>query len=187
MTFVSSVLNAASRLAGAIAPGELVIVTGSGLGPAQVVSAIPDSDGVYAAQLAGTAVLVNGTPAALIYTSARQVEALVPDSVAGGTAQITVTYQGQTSASFPVPVAPTAPGIFTQDATGQGHAATINQKGEINVPAHWEGDVMTLFLTGAGHATPAVAIYGGEQLPIIAGTPPGRDADQGADFARHRL
>ena len=131
--------------------------------------------------------LINGTPAPLIYTSATQVEALVPDSVSGGTAQVTVTYQGQTSASFPVPVAPTAPGIFTQDATGQGHAATINQKGAINVPAHWEGDVMTLFLTGAGHADarrcnlrqPAVADY--------AGTCPGRDADQGADSARHGL
>jgi uncharacterized protein (TIGR03437 family) len=170
-THVSGVVNAASLLGGAIAPGELVILTGSGLGPAQVVSAAPDSDGAYAAQLAGTVVLVNGVPVPLVYTSASQVEALVPDSIAGGTAQFTVVYQGLTSASFPVPVAPTAPGIFTQNATGQGYAVTINQKGAMNIPAHWEGDVMTLFLTGAGHATSTN--YGGGQLPITQGPTPG--------------
>ncbi len=172
-TVIRGVVNAASHLAGAIAPGELVIITGSGLGPAAVVSAAPDSDGLYAAQLAGTAVLVNGTPAPLVYTSTKEVEVLIPDSLAGGTAQVTLTYQGHTSASLPVPVAPTAPGIFTQDGTGQGYAVTINQKGAVNVPAHWEGDMMTLFLTGAGHATPAVAIYGSTPLPITQGPTPG--------------
>ena len=123
--------------------------------------------------IAETTVLVNGIPTPLIYTSATQVAAVVPDSVSGGTAQVTVTYRGHTSLAFPVPVAPTAPGIFTQDATGQGHAATINQKGAIDIAAHWEGDLMTLFLTGAGHVTPAVAIYGGQQLPITPGPVPG--------------
>jgi uncharacterized protein (TIGR03437 family) len=170
---IGGVVNAASNLAGAIAPGELVVVTGSDLGPAQLVSAVPDSDGLYSSPLAGTTVLVNGTPAQLIYTSATQVAAVVPDSVSGDTARVTVTYNGQTAASFPVPVAPTAPGIFTRDATGQGHAAAINQNGSIDVPAHWEGDVMTLFLTGAGHVTPAVAIYTGHPLPITQGTVPG--------------
>jgi trimeric autotransporter adhesin len=170
---VNGVTNAASNLAGPIAPGELIVITGSGLGPAQLVSATPGSDGLYAGQLAGTTVMVNDSPAPVIYTSANQVAAVVPDSVSIDTAQITVTYQGQTSASFPVPVAPTAPGIFTQDATGQGHAAAINQNGLINVPAHWEGDVMTLFLTGAGHPTAPFAIYDGQSLPIIQGTVPG--------------
>jgi uncharacterized protein (TIGR03437 family) len=116
---------------------------------------------------------VNDTPSLLIYTSATQVAAVVPDSVSIDTAHITVTYQGQTSASFAVPVAPTAPGIFTQDSTGKGHAATINQNGLVNIPAHWEGDLMTLFLTGAGHATSAVTIYGNQQLPMTQGTVPG--------------
>jgi uncharacterized protein (TIGR03437 family) len=159
-------LIVAEHLAGAIAPGELVVITGFGLGPAQVVSAAPGSDGLYAAQLAGTKVLVNGTPVPAIYTSTTQVEAVVPDSIAGGTAQVTVTYQDQTSASFPVPVAPAAPGIFTADSTGQGRAASINQNGLINIPAHWAGDVITLFVTGTGQATSAVTIHGGD-LPVI--------------------
>ena len=157
-TVVNGVLNAASHLAGAIAPGELVIVTGSGLGPTQVVTATPDSNGLYSAQLAGTTVLVNGTPVPLISTSATQVTAAVPGSI-NGIAQVTVIYQGQVSAAFPVPVAPAAPGIFTVDSTGQGHAATVNQDGLINTAAHW-GDVMTLFVTGVGQSTSAVTIHG---------------------------
>jgi len=165
-TVVSGIVNAASHLAGAIAPGELVVVTGSGLGPAQFVLAAPDSQGLYAAQLAGTTVLVNGTPVPVIYTSATQVEAVVPDSIAGGTAQVTVTYQGQTSASFPVAVAPAAPGIFTVDSTGQGHAESFNQNGLINIPAHWQGDVITLFATGLGQGAAGVTIHG-DFLPVM--------------------
>jgi uncharacterized protein (TIGR03437 family) len=176
-TAVSGIVNAASHLAGAVAPGELVVVTGSGLGPAQAVFAAPDSHGLYAAQLAGTTVLVNGTPVPLIYTSATQVEAVVPDSVAGGTAQVAVTYQGQTSVSLQVPVAPAAPGIFTADSTGQGYATTINQNGRINIPAHWEGDVITLFVTGTGQVPSAVTIHGyylpETPLSVDKGTLPG--------------
>ena len=40
-----------------------------------------------------------------------------------------------------------------------GHAATINQNGSINTPAHW-GDVITLFATGLGQATGGVTIHG---------------------------
>jgi len=115
-------------------------------------------------QLAGTTVLVNGTPVPLISTSATQVAAAVPDSISG-IVQITVIYQGQTSASFPVPVALAAPGIFTADSTGRGHAATVNQYGLINAPAYG-GDVLTLSMTGLGQATSAVTVYG-DNLPAM--------------------
>ena len=166
LTVVSGVVNAASHLAGAIAPGELVVVTGSGLGPAKAVLAVPDSSGRYAAQLAGTTVLVNGTPVPVIFTSATQVEAVVPDSLAGGTAQVAVTYHDETSASYPVPVAAAAPGIFTVDSTGQGHAESFDQNGVINTPAHWQGDVITLFATGLGQQATGVTIHG-FNLPMM--------------------
>jgi uncharacterized protein (TIGR03437 family) len=149
---VTGAVNAASNLSGAIAPGELVVFTGFGLGPAQLVPATPDGDGLYPAQLAGTSVLVNGLPALLIYTSATQVAAIVPDSVAMGIGQIIITYRGQASSAFPVPVAPSALGIFTVDSTGRGNTATINQDGSINAPVNWY-DIITVFVTGAGHAT----------------------------------
>jgi uncharacterized protein (TIGR03437 family) len=167
---VSGVVNAASYVGGAIAPGELVVVTGTGLGPAQLVPAAPGGDGLYPAQFAGTSVSVNGIPAPLIYTSATQVAAVVPDSVTLGTAQVTVTYQGQASTPFPVSVVPAAPGIFTADSTGRGHAASIDQNGLIDSPA-LGGSEITLFVTGLGHATPAFLSFPGYSatIPISAG------------------
>jgi trimeric autotransporter adhesin len=174
---IVNVVNAASNLGGSISAGELVVVEGYGLGPAQLVAAVAGNDGAYSAQLAGTTVLVDGIPAQLIYSSATQVAAVVPDSVSGGTAQLAVAYQGQSSASLPVAVAPSAPGIFTVDSSGYGHAVTINQDGTTDTPVDWR-DVITLFLTGAGRGTPAVAVfYPGDPLqsevPISADPPNG--------------
>ena len=162
---ISAVQNAASGLTGPVAPGEMVVISGSGLGPAQLVSSVPGSDGLLGTQLAGTTVQINGTPVPVIYTWATQVAAVVPDSVSGDTAQFTVTYQDHASASFAVPVAPAAPGIFTQDSTGRGHAATINQNGLIDTAAN-PGDDVTLFVTGIGEATSTVSIQG-YNLPVL--------------------
>jgi hypothetical protein len=78
---VTGVTNAASGLPGPISPGELVVVSGSGLGPAQLVSGAAGSDGRYSDQLAGTTVQFNGVPAPLIYTWATQVAVVVPYSI----------------------------------------------------------------------------------------------------------
>ena len=75
---------------------------------------------------AGTRVAFNGIAATLLYTSATQVAAVVPYALTGTTAEVTVAYQGENSAAFVVPVAPSAPGIFTSDQTGAGQAAAIN-------------------------------------------------------------
>ena len=170
---VSAAHSAASNLPGVIAPGEFVVFTGSALGPAQFVPAAPGGDGVYPAQLAGTSVLVNGLPAPLIYTSATQVAAMIPDSASAGMAQVSVTYLGQTSFPFPIQVVPVAPAIFTADSTGRGRATTVSQDGSINTPVDW-GDSITLFMTGAGRATSGSVIFWLDtsletSVPITAG------------------
>lgn len=111
---------------------------------------------MFGTQLAGASVSFNGIAAPIIYTSSGQVSAVVPYGITGGTALVTVTYQGQTSAGFSVPIAPSAPGIFTAGTTGKGQAAALNQDGSINSagnPAH-PGDVITLFATGEGQTAP---------------------------------
>jgi hypothetical protein len=65
--------------------------------------------GVYPVQLAGTTVEVNGSRAPLVYVWATQVAAVVPYSVTTGPAQVTVAYNGRTSASFAAPVFGSAP------------------------------------------------------------------------------
>jgi uncharacterized protein (TIGR03437 family) len=149
--------NAASNIVGSIAPGEIVTLYGSAMGPNQLVKAAPGSDGLYDGQLAGTSLTVNGIPAPLIYTSATQVAAIVPYGITDSIAQIIATYQGQVSGALSVAVAASAPAIFTADSSGMGQAAAVNQDYSINSaaqPAH-VGDVITLFATGEGLTSPA--------------------------------
>ena len=121
---VSAVVNAASWAGSAVAPGELVVLGGTMLGPSTGVSGPFDpSTGKLVSQLAGTTVLFNGVAAPLLYTSATQVNAIVPYETAGCT-QVTVQvqYQGVLSSSMTLPCATAAPGIFTFNALGAGPA-----------------------------------------------------------------
>jgi uncharacterized protein (TIGR03437 family) len=155
---MAAVANAASNLTGAISPGEVVVLYGSGIGPTQLVKAAPGSDGSYGTQLANTSVSFNGIAAPMIYAWAAQTAAIVPYGIAGATAQVTVTYQGQTSAPFSVSIASSAPGIFTLDSSGHGPAAAVNQDGiTVNTAAAPTkiGDIISLYATGEGQTTPA--------------------------------
>ena len=153
---ISSITNAATNLSGAIAPGEIVVLYGSGIGPTQLVVASVGSDGLFDTQLAGTSVTINGALAPMIYASATQTSAIVPYGIAGVTAQVTVARQGQVTAPLSAPIASSAAGIFSLDSTGKGQAAAINQDGTINgasAPAR-VGDIVSLFATGEGQTTP---------------------------------
>jgi uncharacterized protein (TIGR03437 family) len=135
---VSAVANAASNLARPLAPGELVVLYGSGLG------------GV------GT-VLFNGVAGWLLYATAGQVAAVVPYAMAGGPQEVVVQSAGAASAPVAVAAAATAPGVFTLDASGRGQAAAVNQNGTLNgtaAPAA-AGSVLSLYATGEGQTLPA--------------------------------
>jgi uncharacterized protein (TIGR03437 family) len=171
-----SVNNAASNLNdGYIAAGEVVVLYGSDLGPGELVSAQSDSSGFYPTQLAGASIQFNGIPAAMIYTSAKQAAAVVPFEITGANAQITVTYEGQTSSPILVPLAASAPGLFTLDPTGKGQALALNQNGSINAPSAPApiGSVISLFATGAGQSPVAVTIGGTtvDRLQYVGGAP----------------
>jgi uncharacterized protein (TIGR03437 family) len=154
-----SVTNAASGNGVSIAPGEIVTIFGSGLGPSTPVLAQLGTNGRFGTQLAGTTVSFNGTNAPVIYTSATQVSAIVPYSAPiGAAANVAVTYQGQTfTTASAVPIAATVPGIFTSNATGIGQAAAINQDSSLNGPTSPapSGSIISLYVTGEGPTTPA--------------------------------
>ena len=153
---VNAVTNAASNLTGPIAPGEIVVLYGSGIGPAQLAQLQLNDSGFVGTTLAGTQVLFNGTPAPLIYSWTTQVAAIVPYEVSGTSAQVQVTYLGQTSNPVTVPIAASAPEIFTLDSTGKGQAAAINQDNSINDAGHPApmGSVVSLYATGEGQTSP---------------------------------
>lgn len=155
-----TVVNAASGNGVSIAPGEIVsIFAAGGLGPSPGVSAQPGGNGYYGTQLAGTTVSFNGINAVITYSSATQVNAIVPYELPVGAAAIgTVTYQGQTfSTATALPIAAAVPGIFTANSTGVGQVAAVNQNGTLNGPNNPapEGSSVSLFVTGEGQTTPA--------------------------------
>jgi uncharacterized protein (TIGR03437 family) len=153
----SVVLDAASESAAPTSPGKIVVIYGGGLGPS-VLAQYQINNGVLANQLAGTTVSFNGVAAPILYTSATQVAAIVPYGLTGTTAQVAVTYQGQASTPLAVPVAASAPSMFTLNQTGAGQAAAINAvDGTINTavnPVKIRGYI-SLFATGEGQTTPA--------------------------------
>lgn len=169
---VSAVVNGASNVSGVLSPGELVVIYGSGMGPATLTQFQLGANGLVPTTLAGTSVVINGSLAPILYTSATQVAAMVPFEVlnpvgngfscpgASITSDACVVYQGQVSPLIGIGLGPTSPGIFTANSSGTGPAAALNvQKGVTSVndaghPAN-AGDVVTLYITGAGQTNPA--------------------------------
>ena len=73
---------------------------------------------IYGSNLESGTVLVNGGAATLYYTSANQINALLPDTASGLT---TITVQSSTGKNrVNVYVEAAAPAIFTQDSSGNG-------------------------------------------------------------------
>jgi uncharacterized protein (TIGR03437 family) len=154
---VGAVTNAASSVSGPIAPGEIVAIYGTGLGPSTLTQYKPDSNGYIPSTLAGVQVMFNNAAAPLIYVSATQIAAIVPWSMHNaGTAQVSVNYNGGTSVAMSVSVVDTAPGIFTANTTGSGQAAVVNADSTLNSAAHPAkiGAYISLFVTGEGATTP---------------------------------
>ncbi len=155
----AGVVNAASFLSGPVAPGEIVSLFGSALGPAAPVPGTLTNPKLVADSLAGVRVTFDGVPAPLLYVSSRQVNAVVPYSVAGqAMTQLQVEYLGALSTPLTLPVAATAPGIFSLAASGTGPGAILNARDEsVNSPSNpaAPGDWVSIYATGGGVTNPA--------------------------------
>jgi uncharacterized protein (TIGR03437 family) len=145
----AGVVNAASFVSGAVAPGEFVTITGTNLEPAKAVTAAGSEKG-----LGGSKVTFNGIEAFLTYSSAKQVNALVPYGVTGK-ADMTIEYNGGASDVFPLAVADSAPGIFTQ-SYGPGQAWALSDDGTFNSAGNKvaRGGWIVFWATGQGRVNP---------------------------------
>jgi uncharacterized protein (TIGR03437 family) len=102
-------------------------------------------------------VLFDGIPAPLIYVSATQCSAVVPYfGVVQSTTHVQVEYQGVRSDALVVPLAATAPGVFTADFSGRGQGAVTNEDQSPNSPGSpaKPGSVVTIWATGEGVTDP---------------------------------
>ena len=193
---VRSVNNAASYGTD-IAQGSIFVVFGSNMGPAALAQA-----GVLplGTSLSGTS--VRFTPVAggaavdafMVYTSAGQVAALLPSTAPVGDHNVTLTYNGATSAAVRARVAQRAYGMITLNSAGTGLAVIQNASDGSRVmqfaaPAR-PGQVMVLWGTGLGPvpvpdnqapgaqdlraaANVKVIVGGVEVDPLYAGRSPG--------------
>jgi uncharacterized protein (TIGR03437 family) len=154
---VTSVTNSASGAFGSIAPGEITI-KGTGLGPVAGVSfSVDPTTGMVDTTLSGSRVSFGSFAAPITYTSASQINAIVPYEIAGQSAVVMeVQYQGAVSAGTLLQVASAAPGAFTFSGTGSGQATAANQDGSLNGPSNpaAKGSYVTIYFTGGGQTNP---------------------------------
>ncbi len=163
------ILNGASFRGGPVAPGEIVTIYGTLMGPSELktLQLTPDNGGITD-NLANTRVLFDNQPAPLIYTSEKQLSAIVPFEAQGkASTKVKVEYLNSQSDEVDLPVAPTAPAIFTQNASGTGPAAILNQDNSLNgiTNAAQRNSIIQIFATGGGQTNPP------GQTGRLAGTP----------------
>jgi uncharacterized protein (TIGR03437 family) len=102
-------------------------------------------------------VSIGGTLAPLLYVSNTQINAIVPYEVSGLISpSVIVSYLGQTSNGFALQGVVAAPGIFSQNNSGTGPGAILNQDYSVNGPNNpaARGSVVQVFMTGEGITTP---------------------------------
>ena len=154
----AGIVNAASYQGGAVSPGELVTLFGTGVGP-KIPFGAQVWDAVMTTKLAGTRVWFDNTPAPLVYAYPNQLAAVVPYNVAGKTSvQVQVENMVSRTPAVSIPVQDAIPALFTADASGRGQIAALNQDGSSNSSSNpaAPGSIVVLFATGAGIMTPSV-------------------------------
>ena len=154
---LTAVVNAASFVAGPMAPGEIVTLGGMGIGPATLTGLHLTALGTVDTTVANTRVLFDNIFAPIIYASATQTSVVVPYGLQGRvTVQVQVIYNDVPSNLFPVTIAASAPGIFTQNSAGSGQGSILNENGSVNSPANptTEGKVIVIYATGEGATKP---------------------------------
>lgn len=161
---------------GPVAPGQLIALFGSGLGPAQPLSTSISGPDPVARSLGGVTVTFDGVAAPLTYVSEGQINLGVPWEVNLKTSTVmNVTVDGNLVASRQFEVAPTSPSLFVDtgqpasDGNGSFPAVALNSDGTKNSSANpaQGGSWVKIFLNGVGSYT--------------GGTPPATGSITGPD------
>ena len=160
--------NSATLTGAPLAPGELVSLFGSGIGPITPDVAQLGSNDLFPTSISNTQVTFDGVPAPLLYVSSSQINAVTPFGLAPNTTtQVCVKYEGTVTNCIAAGVSAAAPAVFLNPATPN-YAAALNQDGTVDSqqnPLH-AGSIITLFATGLGHVTPAPADGSVIQFPL---------------------
>jgi uncharacterized protein (TIGR03437 family) len=149
--------SAVPHMTAGVAPGELMTIYGTALGPSSAIVGEPDQNGLFPTQLGGVMVVFGSGPglalpsvaAPLLYVGADQINLQVPFDITDP-ATVTITTPTGTLAPMQLPVIGSI-GIF----------GVVNQDGSVNSASNpaAEGSIVSLYLTGLG--VPAVGAPNG--------------------------
>ena len=136
-----------------IAQGSFFAIFGTGLGPstAAIWSPYP-----LPATLGGSTVSVVAggatVPAYIFFSVAGQINAVLPSNTPTGSAQVTVSFGGQTSAPFTINVTSSSFGTFAINQAGTGPGVITDASYNVITPTHpaKPGDAVILWGTGLG-------------------------------------
>jgi uncharacterized protein (TIGR03437 family) len=131
-------MSAITLLPGQTAPGALMNVTGTNLGPAAQAATNP-----LPRSLANTYVAVEGVRAPLVTTSAGQIELQMPGDIPAGSANIVVSVAGEMSNTFATGVRAALPAVLAILHQSNGSAVTSAD------PAV-AGEVLVVYMAGLG-------------------------------------
>ncbi|MBZ5579046.1 MAG: SMP-30/gluconolactonase/LRE family protein [Acidobacteriia bacterium] len=169
---LQAVTHGATNLPGPVAPGEVVVLYGSGLGPPQLTLYQVGANGTVSTSLAGTRVLMGGIPAPILYTSPTQVGAVAPFGLIGSSVAVVAEYLNQATAPQSLAVVAANPGLFTLNYSGKGQAVAVNQTGQLNTSSSPAavGSQLLLYASGLGQTSPTGTdgLLGTAPLPAAA-------------------
>ena len=156
---VKTLVSAASQREGRIAPGQIVSIYGSGMGPKSGASFTLDPlTRKVSTNLAGTEVFINGVAAPILYASDSQVNAVVPFELSL-TGEVVVQVGSESILTPPIraTMATAVPAIFTMNGSGSGQAVAVNLDGTVCDAANpaAAGSTIIVYFTGGGATSPA--------------------------------
>ena len=157
MLHASAIRNGASYEGGAASPGEWMTIFHPPFELDEESLAMLDEHGHAPRELVAMRVLFDGAPAPLIYVSRCQINVVAPFRLARAEeTQVVIEYGSERSNPITLPVVETAPGLFSESATGTGFAAALNEDSSVNTSIRRaaKGAVVTVFGTGAGLLDP---------------------------------
>ena len=158
------VSNAASfaPVTASIAPGELLVLTGTGFQSSASAALTVAPAGKLPTTLQGVSVTIDGTNCPIYSVDYTNLTVVVPYEVASnqtGLADIQVSYNNTPSNVVQVYLTDAEPGSFSQTSNGIGYAAAEHAlTGQLITASNpvQPGEYISLYLTGLGTVTPTV-------------------------------
>ena len=152
----AGIVNASDYSPGPFAPNSVVSLFGTNLSfaPAPLIASL--SGNTLQTQVGGVSVLIDGSPAPLLFVSAGQINFMVPSTEIPGNSVVQVVRQSVAGPAVTISLVNAAPALFVPSNSSYVLAQDWNNNSAAitpDAPAH-SGDTVVLYATGLGYTQP---------------------------------